>query len=120
MARSIGPGYISTVDMRTRAVFHVFFKPSGSSILCADVAVVADWATPATALTTRIAWVSWGLLPRNISDSVRMQAVSKVITLTARESGLEWTGNLVAASRVKTTELQTLFHIAQLSYGTEL
>ena len=49
-----------------------------------------------------------------------MRAVSKVITLTARESGLVWTGNLVAASRVKATELKTLFHIAQLSYGTEL
>ena len=40
--------------------------------------------------------------------------------LTARESGLVWTGNLVAASRVKPTEPQILFHIAQSSYGTEL
>ena len=40
-----------------------------------------------------------------------MRAVSKVITLTARESGLVWTGNLVAASRVKATEPQTLLHI---------
>ena len=49
-----------------------------------------------------------------------MRAVSKVITSTARESGLAWTGNLVAASRVQETERQAGFHIAQSSYGTEL
>ena len=49
-----------------------------------------------------------------------MRAVSEVITLTARESGLEWTDNLVAASRVQATEPQAGFHIAQSSYGTEL
>ena len=49
-----------------------------------------------------------------------MRAVSKVITFTARVSGLEWTDNLVAASRVQATEPQTGFHIAQSSYGTEL
>ena len=75
---------------------------------------------PPTALTSRIAWVSWSLLPRSVSYSVRVRTVSKVITLTARESGLVWTGNLVAASRVQATEPQAGFHIAQSSYGTEL
>ena len=49
-----------------------------------------------------------------------MLAVSKVITSTAREPSLEWTGNLVAAPRVQATEPQTGFHMAQSSYGTEL
>ena len=49
-----------------------------------------------------------------------MRAASKVITLTAREASLEWTVNLVAASRVQETEPQTGFYIAQSSYGTEL
>ena len=84
------------------------------------VAVVADWARSATALTSRIAWVSWGLLPRSICDSVRTRTVSKVIASTARGSGVEWTDNLVAASRVQAKEPQTGFHIAQSSYGTEL
>ena len=81
---------------------------------------MTDWATPTSALTSRIAWVSWGLLPRSAFDSLRMRAVSKVITSAAREASLEWTGNLVAASRVQATEVQTGFHIAQSSYGTEL
>ena len=106
--------------MRARAIFDSLSHPLRIQHSSADVAVVADWATPATALTTRIAWVSWGLLPRSISDSVRMRAVSKVIILTARESGLEWTGNLVAAPRSQATEPQAGFHIAQWSYGTEL
>ena len=80
---------------------------------------MTDWVTPTTALTSRIAWVSWGLLPRSISDSIRMRAVSKVITLTAREPSLEWTGNLVAASHSQATEPQAGFHIAQWSYRTE-
>ena len=106
--------------MRARAVFDFSSHPLRIQHSSADVAVVADWATPATALTTRIALVSWSLLPRSIWDSVRMRAVSKLITLTARESGLEWTGNLVAAPRSQATEPQAGFHIAQWSYGTEL
>ena len=106
--------------MRTRAISDFDFHLLRIQHSSADVAVVADWATPATALTTRIAWVSWGLLPRSISDSVRMRAVSKVITSTAREPSLEWTGYLVAAPRVQATEPQTGFHMAQSSYGTEL
>ena len=109
-----------TVDTQARTVFdfsshHLRIQHSG-----ANVAVVADWATPATALTARITRVSWGWLPRSIWDSVRMRTVSKVITSTARELSLEWTGNLVAASRVQATDPQTGFHIAQSSYGTEL
>ena len=49
-----------------------------------------------------------------------MRDVSKVITFPARVSGLEWTDNLVAASRVQVTEPQASFHIAQSSNGTEL
>ena len=49
-----------------------------------------------------------------------MRAVSKVITLTARESDLIWSEKMVAASRVQATEPQAGFHIAQSSYGTEL
>ena len=78
------------------------------------------WATPTAALTSRIAWVSWGLLPKSVSDSLRMRTVSKVIISTARKPSLEWTGNLVAASRVQNTEPKTGFHIAQSSYRTEL
>ena len=106
--------------MRARATFDCFSHHLNTQHLSDIVAVVADWATPTTALTSRIAWVSWGLLPRSISDSLRMRAVSKVITSTARELSLEWTGNLVAASRVQATEPQTGFHMAQSSYGTEL
>ena len=106
--------------MRARAIFDFYSHHLRTQHSTEDVAVVTDWATPTTAPTSRIAWVSWGLLPRSISDSLRMRAVSKVITLTARESGLEWTGNLVAASHVQATEPQTGFHMAQSSYGTEL
>ena len=106
--------------MRTRAIFDFYFHHLRIQHLTDDVASVTDWATPTTALTSRIAWVSWGLLPRSIWDSVRMRTVSKVITSTAREPSLEWTGNLVAAPRVQATEPQTGFHIAQSSYGTEL
>ena len=49
-----------------------------------------------------------------------MRDVSKVITSTAREADLEWTGNLVAAPHVQVTEPKTGFHIAQSSYRTEL
>ena len=49
-----------------------------------------------------------------------MRAVSKVITLTVREAGLVWTGNLVAAPRVQATEPLVGFHIGQSSHGTEL
>ena len=106
--------------MRSRAIFDFYSHHLSTQHSTEDVAVVTDWVTPTTALTSRIAWVSWGLLPRSISDSLRMRAVSKVITSTARESGLAWTGNLVAASRVQETERQAGFHIAQSSYGTEL
>ena len=106
--------------MRTRATFDFYSHHLRTQDSIEDVAVVTDWATPTTALTSRIAWVSWSLLPRSVSDSLRMRAVSKVITSTAREPSLEWTGNLVAASRVQATETQTGFHIAQSSYGTEL
>ena len=109
-----------TVDTQARTVFDFFSHHLRIQHSSANVAVVADWATPTTALTSRITWVSWSLLLRSVSDSVRMRAVSKVITLTARVSGLEWTDNLVAASRVQATEPQTGFHIAQSSYGTEL
>ena len=105
--------------MRSRAIFD-FYSHLRTQHSIEDVAVVTDWATPTTALTSRIARVSWGLLPRSISDSLLMRAVSKVTTSTAREPSLEWTGNLVAASRVQVTEPQTGFHIAQSSYGTEL
>ena len=105
--------------MRPRAVFDFYFHDLRIQD-SADVAVVTHWATLTTALTARIAWVSCSLLPRSVSDSVRMRAVSKVITLTAHVSGMEWTGNLVAASRVQATEPQAGFHIAQSSYGTEL
>ena len=106
--------------MRSRAIF-VFFSHHLSTQHFSDiVAVVADWARSATALTARITRVSWGWLPRSIWDSLRMRAVSKVITSTAREPSLEWTGNLVAAPRVQATEPQTGFHMAQSSYGTEL
>ena len=106
--------------MRARAIFDFHSHHLRTQHSSADVAVVTDWATLTTALTSRITWVSCSLLPRSVSDSVRVRAVSKVITLTARESGLEWTGNLVAASRVQATEPQAGFHIAQSSYGTEL
>ena len=106
--------------MRARAIFDFFSHHLSTQHFSDIVAVVTDWATPTTALTSRIAWVSWGLLPRSVSDSLCMRAVSKVITSTAREAGLEWTGNLVAASRVQATEPQTGFHMAQSSYGTEL
>ena len=106
--------------MRARATFDFFSHHLSTQHSTEDVAVVADWARSATALTSRITQVSWGLLPRSIWDSVRMRTVSKVITSTARELSLEWTGNLVAASRVQATEPQTGFHTAQSSYGTEL
>ena len=106
--------------MRPRAVFDFYFHDLRIQDSSADVAVVTHWATLTTALTARIAWVSCSLLPRSVSDSVRMRAVSKVITLTACGSGREWTDNLVAASRVQATEPQTGFHMAQSSYGTEL
>ena len=106
--------------MRARATFDCFSHHLSTQHFSADATVMADWATPATAFTARIAWVSWGLLPRSIWDSVRMRTVSKVITSTARVSGLKWTDNLVTASRVQATEPQTGFHIAQSSYGTEL
>ena len=72
---------------------------------------------PGVQQASSIAWVS---CTRSVSDSVRMRAVSKVITLTAREPSLERTGNLVAASHSQATEPQDGFHIAQSSYGTEL
>ena len=106
--------------MRARAIFDFFSHHLSTQHSTADVAVVTDWVTPTTALTSRITWVSWRLLPRSVSDSVRMRSVSKVFTLTARGSGREWTDDLVAASRVQATEPQTGFHIAQSSYGTEL
>ena len=106
--------------MRARAIFDFFSHHLSTQHSTEDVAVVTDWVTPTTALTSRIAWVSWSLLPRSVSDSLRMCTVSKVITSTAREAGLDWTGNLVAASRVQATEPQTGFHIAQSSYRTEL
>ena len=106
--------------MRARATFDFYSHHLSTQHLSDIVAVVADWARSATALTARITRVSWGWLPRSIWDSVRMRTVSKVITSTAREPSLEWTGNLVAAPRVQATELQTGFHMAQSSYGTEL
>ena len=106
--------------MRPRAVFDFYFHDLRIQDSSADVAVVTCWATPTTALTARIAWVSCSLLPRSVSDSVRMRAVSKVITLTVREAGLVWTGNLVAAPRVQATEPLVGFHIGQSSHGTEL
>ena len=106
--------------MRARATFDFFSHHLSTQHFSAIVAVVADWARSATALTSRTAWVSWGLLLRSIWDSVRMRTVSKVITSTARELSLEWTGNLGAAPRVQATEPQTGFHMAQSSYGTEL
>ena len=106
--------------MRLRATFDFYSHHLRIQHSSADVAVVADWATPTTALAARIAWVSSGLLPRSVSDSVRMRAVSKVITFPARVSSIEWTGNLVAAPRVQATQPQAGFHIAQTSYGTEL
>ena len=106
--------------MRARAIFDFYSHHLRTQHSIEDVAVVTDWATPTTALTARIAWVSWGLLPRSVSDSLRMRATSKVITFTARVPSLEWTGNLVAASRVQATEPHAYFHIAQSSYGTEL
>ena len=106
--------------MRARATFDCFSHHLSTQHFSDIVAVVADWARSATALTARITRVSWGWLPRSIWDSVRMRTVSKVITSTAREPSLEWTGNLVAAPRVQATEPQTGFHIAQSSYGTEL
>ena len=106
--------------MRARAIFDFYSLHLRTQHSTEDVAVVTGWVTPTTALTSRIAWVSWSLLPRSISDSVRMRAVSKVITFPARVSSLEWTGNLVAAPRVQATQPQAGFHIAQTSYGTEL
>ena len=106
--------------MRAIAIFDFFFHHLRILQSIRGITAVADWATPTTALSARIAWVSCSSLPRSVSDSVRMRAVSKVITLTARESGLEWTGNLVAAPRSQATEPQAGFHIAQSSYGTEL
>ena len=106
--------------MRARAIFDFFSHHLSTQHFSDIVAVVADWARSATALTSRITRVSWGWLPRSIWDSVRMRTVSKVITSTAREPSPEWTGNLVAAPRVQATEPQTGFHIAQSSYGTEL
>jgi hypothetical protein len=106
--------------MRARAIFYFFSHHLSTQHSSDIVAVVTDWATPTTALTSRIAWVSWGLLPRSNHNTLRMRAVSKVITSTAREPSLEWTGNLVAASRVQATEPQTGFQIAQSSYRTEL
>ena len=67
--------------MRARAIFDFFSHHLSTQHSTADVAVVTDWVTPTTALTSRIAWVSWGLLPRSISDSLLMRAVSKVIPL---------------------------------------
>ena len=106
--------------MRARAIFDCYSHHLMTQHSTEDVAVVTGWVTPTTALTSRITRVSWSLLPRSIWDSVRMRTVSKVITSTAREPSLEWTGNLVAASRVQATEPQTGFHMAQSSYGTEL
>ena len=108
--------------MRPRAVFDLYFHDLRIQDSSADVAVVTHWATLTTALTARIAWVSCSSLPRrSVSDSVRMRAVSKVITLTqVREAGLVWTGNLVAAPRVQATEPLVGFHIGQSSHGTEL
>ena len=106
--------------MRARATFDFFSHHLSTQHFSDTVAVVADWARSSTALTARITRVSWGWLPRSIWDSVRMRTASKVITSTAREPSLEWTGNLVAAPRVQATEPQTGFHIAQSSYGTEL
>ena len=106
--------------MRSRAIFDFYSHHLRTQHSIEDVAVVTDWATPTTALTSRIAWVSWSLLPRSVSDSLRMRDVSKVITSTAREADLEWTGNLVAAPHVQVTEPKTGFHIAQSSYRTEL
>ena len=106
--------------MRARAIFDFYSHHLRTQHSIEDVAVVTDWATPTTALTSRIAWVSCSLLPRSVSDSVRMRAVSKVITLTVREAGLVWTGNLVAAPRVQATEPLVGFHIGQSSHGTEL
>ena len=87
--------------MRSRAIFDFYSHHLRTQHSIEDVAVVTDWATPTTALTSRIAWVSWGLLPRSVSDSLRMRDVSKVITSTAREADLEWTGYLVAAPHVQ-------------------
>ena len=106
--------------MRSRAIFDFHSHHLRTQHSIEDVAVVTDWATPTTALTSRIAWVSWSLLQRSVSDSLRMRDVSKVITSTAREADLEWTGNLVAAPHVQVTEPKTGFHIAQSSYRTEL
>ena len=106
--------------MRARAIFDFYSHHLRTQHSIEDVAVVTDWATPTTALTSRIAWVSWSLLQRSVSDSLRMRDVSKVITSTAREADLEWTGNLVAAPRVQAPEPKTDFHIAQSSYRTEL
>ena len=106
--------------MRARATFDFFSHHLSTQHFSANVAVMADWARSATALTARITQVSCGWLLRSVSDSVRMRAVSKVITSAAREASLEWAGNLVAAPRVQATEPQTGFHIAQSSYGTEL
>ena len=106
--------------MRERAIFDFFSHYLSTQHFSDIVAAVAGWARSATAMTARITRVSWGWLPRSIWDSVRMRTVSKVITSTARELRVEWTGNLVAAPRVQATEPQTGFHIAQSSYGTEL
>ena len=106
--------------MREIATFDFYFHHLRILQSIRGITTVADWATPTTALSARIARVSCSSLPRSVSDSVRMRAVSKVITLTACEPSLEWTGNLVAASRVQATEPQAGFHIAQWSYGTEL
>ena len=102
--------------MRARATFDFYSHHLSTQHYSDIVGVVADWARSATALTARITRVSWGWLPRSIWDSVRMRTVSKVITSTARELSLKWTGNLVAAPRVQATEPQTGFHIAQSSY----
>ena len=106
--------------MRVRVTFDFYSHHLRTQHSTEDVAVVTDWATPTTALTSRITWVSCRLLLGSESDPLCMRDVSKVITSTARVADLEWTGNLVAAPRVQAPEPKTDFHIAQSSYRTEL
>ena len=106
--------------MRARANFDFYCHHLTDARSNRDFAGMKDQATSERSLLVAITRTRCGFLLSNVLDSVRMRVVSKVITLTSRGSGLKWTDNLVAASRVQATEPQTGFHIAQSSYGTEL
>jgi hypothetical protein len=107
-------------DMRARAIFDFHCGVPRIQLSRRDVASGDDWVTPTTTATSRIARVRCSILSKSVWDPVRMRAVSKVITATARVTGRQCLGNLVAAPRAQASEPQAGSRTAQWSYGSEL